>query len=143
MNSLSVMVYETPLLEKALPRLVEKCLQTGKKIVIVVGTPERALAIDHLLWTYTPISFLPHGCQGQDQNPTEHPIWITSQDQARPFSPIVILVETLNIPQDLEGVEKILVFSLPQERVSVRTAFKAFPQCSFWSQTEAGWKSIP
>lgn len=142
MNSLSVMVYETLFLEKALPRLVEKGLQTGKKIVVITGTQERALFIDQLLWTYTPLSFLPHGCQGQDPDPKEHPIWITAQEHQAPCAPIIVLVETLDIPKNLEGVEKIQVFSLPQERLKVRQAFHTFAHCSFFEQTETGWKSI-
>lgn len=146
MSSVTVIVYETLFLEKALPRLVEKGLQTGKRMVIITGTQERAFFIDQLLWTYTPVSFLPHGCQGKDLAPQDHPIWITFQEETgnkdkEPLPPIVVLVETLDIPKELDGVEKILAFALPQERDKAQQAFQDFPHCSFWTQTDAGWKN--
>jgi DNA polymerase-3 subunit chi len=48
-------------LERALPQLVEKCLERGWRCVIQASSEERVEAIDALLWTYADDSFLAHG----------------------------------------------------------------------------------
>jgi DNA polymerase-3 subunit chi len=50
-------------LERALPRLVEKCLEQGWRCVIQAASAERVEALDALLWTYADESFLPHGTE--------------------------------------------------------------------------------
>jgi DNA polymerase III subunit chi len=48
-------------LEKALPQLVEKCLERGWRCIVQADSDERIEALDALLWTYREDSFLPHG----------------------------------------------------------------------------------
>src|SRR5579871_5131862 len=45
-------------LEDALPALLEKGRERGYRIVVQAATPERVRALDALLWTYRPESFL-------------------------------------------------------------------------------------
>src|SRR5215470_1536790 len=48
-------------LERALPRLLERALAEGHRVVVMAGSPERVQHLDDLLWTYSDESFLPHG----------------------------------------------------------------------------------
>ena len=48
-------------LERALPRLLERALAEGHRVVVMTGSEERAAALDGHLWTYSEASFLPHG----------------------------------------------------------------------------------
>ena len=50
----------TPL-EKALPKLLEKVLESGRRAVVLAASEERAEALNAALWTYEQGSFLPHG----------------------------------------------------------------------------------
>lgn len=50
----------TPL-EKALPKLLEKMIEQGKKILVVGESEPYIETLNTLLWTYHPSSFLPHG----------------------------------------------------------------------------------
>ncbi len=46
-------------------RLADKAFQQGHSIFINAADEEQARALDELLWTYRPASFLPHGLQGE------------------------------------------------------------------------------
>jgi len=49
-------------------RLADKAFQRGHRIFINAADEDEARALDTLLWTYRPASFLPHGLQGEDQS---------------------------------------------------------------------------
>lgn len=75
----------TPL-ERALPKLLERCYGGGFRTV-VLADEARVEKLNELLWAYDPNSFLPHGSE-KDGNPELQPIFITSSPPALPsFSP--------------------------------------------------------
>lgn len=63
-------------LERALPRIAEKVVGTGARLLIVSAAPEQQAALDRLLWHYAPDSFLPHGVAGGPDDDRQ-PILIT------------------------------------------------------------------
>lgn len=67
-------------LEEALPRLLVKTLQAGARAVVLLGSPERADALNNHLWTYDPDGFLPHGA-ARDGDADRQPIWLTHLDE--------------------------------------------------------------
>jgi DNA polymerase III subunit chi len=67
-------------LEDALPRLLDKTLQAGKRALVLVGSAERAETLAAHLWTYDPDAFLPHGT-ARDGFPARQPIWLTERDE--------------------------------------------------------------
>ena len=67
-------------LERALPKLLEKILDAGKRAVVVAGSEERVEALNALLWTYDPNSFLPHG-SARDGNALEQQVWLTAEGE--------------------------------------------------------------
>ena len=48
-------------LESALPRLLERTLESNSRAVVITSSDERVEMLDDLLWTYDPASWLPHG----------------------------------------------------------------------------------
>ena len=60
-------------LERALPLLIEKCLERGWRCVVQAASDERVDALDSLLWTYRDDSFLAHGTD-RDEEAAEHPV---------------------------------------------------------------------
>ncbi len=62
----------TPL-ERALPKLVEKAYGAGHRILIIDSVPERLDVLNQVLWTYSTLTFLPHGSTKEPQ-PEEQPI---------------------------------------------------------------------
>jgi DNA polymerase-3 subunit chi len=66
-------------LEKALPQLIEKCLERGWRCVVQAASDERVEALDALLWTYRDDSFLPHGVD-RESDLAQLPIVLTTKD---------------------------------------------------------------
>jgi DNA polymerase III subunit chi len=66
----------TPL-ERVLPRICERLLETGERLLIVVQ-PEQLDRLDQLLWTYKADSFLPHARAGADA-PERQPILLAPE----------------------------------------------------------------
>jgi DNA polymerase-3 subunit chi len=77
MTDVSVYKLTVTPLEKTLPKLMEKVLQGGKRAVIVSPSKERVEILNTLLWTYTTLTFLPHGSEA-DGFADQQPIWLTS-----------------------------------------------------------------
>ena len=81
----------TPL-ERALPRLLEKVYASGARAVVMTGSAERVAALDAVLWTYDPASFLPHG-SARDGAPQEQPIWLTAEDENPNGASVLVLTD--------------------------------------------------
>ncbi|WP_375270510.1 DNA polymerase III subunit chi, partial [Sphingomonas sp.] len=62
-------------LERVLPRIAERVLAEGGRLLVVEADPARRAALDKLLWSYAPDSFLPHGVAGSAQD-AEQPVLI-------------------------------------------------------------------
>ncbi len=51
-------------LEHVLPRIAEKVIDTGGRLLVVAHEADRREMLDKLLWSYAPASFLPHAQAG-------------------------------------------------------------------------------
>ncbi len=69
-------------LARALPALVEKALGRGWRVGIEGGDPAGLKAIDDLLWTHAPESFLAHGL-ASDRDSARFPI-VLADDASNP-----------------------------------------------------------
>jgi len=79
-------------LEQALPRILEKALAAGHRVVVMAGSAERVAALDDLLWTYDSASWLPHGtARGGDA--AAQPVWITELDENPNGADVLVLTD--------------------------------------------------
>ncbi|WP_366555522.1 DNA polymerase III subunit chi [Aquibaculum sediminis] len=67
-------------LDRALPQLLEKTLERGKRAVVMARSVERVEWLCGLLWTYDDRGFLPHG-SARDGHAEAQPVWITETDE--------------------------------------------------------------
>ncbi len=65
-------------LDEALPRLLERALEEGQRVLVRASSDEMVAALNERLWTYDDASFLPHGAAG-DGDPMTQPIFLTSE----------------------------------------------------------------
>src|ERR1700674_1817083 len=79
-------------LERALPRLLERALGDGHRVVVLAASQERVARLDGLLWTYNEASFLPHG-SGRDANAPQHPIYLTDRDENPNGATMLVLLD--------------------------------------------------
>ena len=133
---------ESQPLERALPALLEKTLERGWRAVVETSSPERAAAIDALLWSYRDDSFLPHGIAGDDSD-KHQPVLIT-MDEGNPNAANVRFFVDRAVPRSGEGYERIFyLFSGhdPDAVTDARAAWKGLLEgntLAYWQQDNSG-----
>jgi DNA polymerase III subunit chi len=134
----------TPL-ERALPRLLERALGQGHRIVVYAGSPERVEHLNALLWTYDEASFLPHGA-GRDGNAANQPVWLTHRPENPNGATILFLVDGVGT-DDLTGYARCIDMfdgNDPEAVVAARNRWRAATAAghtlTYWQQTEKGWE---
>ena len=65
-------------IDQALPGLLERALEEGRRVLVRASSDEMVAALNERLWTYDDASFLPHGAAG-DSDPMTQPIFLTSE----------------------------------------------------------------
>ena len=64
--------------DQALPVLLERAYDEGKRALVRAPSEEMVAALNDRLWTYDDASFLPHGAAG-DGGPMTQPIFLTDK----------------------------------------------------------------
>ena len=135
----------TPL-EKALPKLLEKVLESGRRAVVLAGSEERAEALSAALWTYDQGSFLPHGT-ARDGRPERQPIFLGADDANPNGAQIAVMVDGIP-PADLSRYERCLDMfdgTDPAALEAARGRWRAHKErgvsVTYWEQTQgSGWE---
>ncbi len=95
----------TPL-ERVLPKLLEKALSAGFRVVLTTDTEERVEGLNQLLWSYDAASFLPHGSK-QDGHEALQPIYLTTGTET-PNDAKLLMVTDGKWPENAQHFERIL-----------------------------------
>lgn len=91
---------------KILPRLLEKIIPTGKRVLLFFVDPIKMKEYDDLLWSYTTKFFMPHAIN-TDKFPEEQPILLSNEITLINKAEIFINIDG-NLPEDLTAFNKIL-----------------------------------
>lgn len=148
MTEVSVYKLGVTPLEKTLPKLMEKVLQGGKRAVIVSPSKERVEVLNTLLWTYTTLTFLPHG-SALDGFPDQQPIWLTDHLENPNGAEVLVLCDGAEA-SSLEGFGRCLDLFDGNDAESTAQARKRIQgykgqgcSVSYWQQDAAGaWTKI-
>lgn len=81
----------TPI-ERALPRLLEKALGAGHRLVVMAPGASRVEQLDKLLWEYDPDSFLPHG-SARYGHAAAQPVYLTDAEERPNAADVLILTD--------------------------------------------------
>lgn len=79
-------------IEKALPEIVAKALERGYRVIIKSSSQERVEALDSVLWSYDPASFLPHGF-ARDGFEDQQPVFLTTADDNPNNAKVLMLTD--------------------------------------------------
>lgn len=111
--------------DRALPKLLEKALGAGHKIVVACPTAERARRLNDTLWNYDSSSFLPHGTE-EDGNAELQPVYITAEGE-NPNSADILLKVSGAAVEDVSAYSRVLdVFEAAEgQKQSARKRYKA------------------
>jgi DNA polymerase-3 subunit chi len=134
----------TPL-DRALPRLLERAVGQGHRVVIRAGSPERVEHLNALLWIYDEAGFLPHG-SARDGNAAAQPIWLTERAENPNAASILFLVDGVEAG-DLDAFGRCIDMfdgndpdAVAAARSRWRGATAAGHALTYWQQTEKGWE---
>jgi DNA polymerase-3 subunit chi len=133
----------TPL-DRALPRIAERILAAGDRLLIVSASEEQRTAIDRLLWRYSPESFLPHGCAGTDADAVQ-PVLIAGDVAAANGARMIALVDGEWRDGALD-FDRVFHFFGEDAIMAARAAWKGLAEREgverrYWKQSErGGWE---
>lgn len=78
--------------DHALCRLVHKAYTLGHRIYVLTGSDDEAQRLDHLLWTFSAGSFVPHELGTGEARRTQVPVLIGTQNPPDDFGDVLITV---------------------------------------------------
>jgi len=132
-------------LERSLPKLLERGLRQGYRIVVRTASPERVEQLSATLWTYDEASFLPHG-SARDGNATMQPIWLTHSSENPNGASMLVLVDGVEA-EDLGSYARCADLfdgndagAIEAARSRWRRAREAGHTLTYWQQTISGWE---
>ena len=130
-------------LDRALPRLLERARTHGLRALVRCGSRVRLDALNTLLWTYDPASFLAHGGPG-DGRPEDQPILLSLDGDNANDADALVLIDGLE-SGDLSGFSRCLDLFDGADADAVAAARERWRrleavghEIAYWAQTEAG-----
>lgn len=130
-------------LEEALPKLVEKVCDAGLRAVIKVPDGATIELLDKALWSFDPLSFIPHDKDGS-AHPAAQSIFLTDGDENPNESSVLILVNAVDGPKMAEFDRCLYMFDGRDERIvaKARADWAKLKdeglEMSYWQQKETG-----
>ncbi len=137
-------------LEKALPILIEKCLERSWRVIIETENQVKSEIISEILWTYRDDSFLPHLIVGENDKEIEKEqiILITWQDENPNNAHIRFFVDGAIVRYDKQYERLVYLFNghNSEEVEQARKAWKELSQnnkLTYWQQNNNGvWQKM-
>lgn len=133
-------------LDQALPRLLEKALAAGHKVVVMAGSHERVEHLADRLWTYDPDSWLPHG-SAADGEAELQPVWLTEADENPNGAGVLVLCDGMVSDKVADYARVLDLFdgnddaAVAAARERWKTWKAAGHQLIYYQQTErGGWE---
>ena len=131
-------------LDRALPKLLERALGGGQRVVVVAGSEDRVDYLNNLLWTYDESGFLPHGA-ARDGNAARQPIWLAPGDENPNGAAWVMLVDGARA--DLARYQRCFDIFDGNDEAAVAAARRRWTEAkaaghalTYWQQTDKGWE---
>jgi DNA polymerase-3 subunit chi len=126
--------------EAVAPRLVQKALEAGHRILLHAADPDRLARLDALLWTFDPASFLPHALAGGPHD-ARQPCLLTSEAGPAPNGADLAIL--LDPPLPAAGFGRVLLLFDEAGLAPARAAWKAWDgPATYWRQGPRGWDRV-
>ena len=147
MNEVRFHHLERRRVDEALPGMLERALEEGRRVVVRASSARWSAALNERLWTYDDASFLPHGAAG-DGDPETQPIFLTSEaDNPNGATMLVRLAGVEAAEADAAFDLAMLLFDGRDDRRSPSPAANGGgsrtwgPRISYWRESdEGGWE---
>lgn len=127
--------------ERALPRIAERVLAGGGRLLVVSGDAGQRRMLDKAMWSYADDSFLPHGEAGGEFDATQ-PVLIAGAPEPVNGARHIALVDGAWRDAAL-GFERVFHFFDQANIAAARAAWKALGERAgverrYWKQDERG-----
>ncbi|WP_298671348.1 DNA polymerase III subunit chi [uncultured Sphingomonas sp.] len=135
----------TPL-DRALPQIAEKVVASGNRLLIVAAGEQQRIALDRLLWSYAPDSFLPHAQAGAGDDGAQ-PVLIAAEVDPANGAKHVALVDGAWRDAAL-AFERAFHFFDEETIEAARAAWRGLQahegvERRYWKQNDAGrWEQV-
>jgi DNA polymerase III subunit chi len=135
---------QTTPLERALPKLVERGLAGGFRVLVVAGSAERVAHLDAVLWTYDDASFLPHG-SSRDGQAERQPVLLSESEENANAADMLVLTDGAASSRLADYRRCLDLFDGNDEaavaaaRERWQAAKAAGHTLTYWQQTATGW----
>ncbi len=133
-------------LERALPQIAGRVVAGGGRLLVVEADEGRRAALDRLLWSYAPDSFLPHGVIGGPHD-ARQPVLIAGEVDAANGARNVALVDGA-WRDDALDFERAFHFFDEGSIADARAAWRGLSaregvERFYWKQNDAGrWEEV-
>jgi DNA polymerase III subunit chi len=132
-------------LERVLPRLAERVLADGGRLLVIAESERQRSHIDDLLWSYSPDSFLPHGRAGAG-NDSAQPILISAGVDAVNGARTVALADGI-WRDDVLAFDRALHLFDDESIGAARDAWKGLKdrpgvERCFWKREDGRWQQV-
>jgi DNA polymerase III subunit chi len=127
-------------LDRVLPRIAERVVEAGGRLLIVAETEAQRVALDRLLWAYSIESFLPHAQAGG--NDAVQPILIAGSIEPANAARNITLADGIWRDAALE-FDRAFHFFDDERIIEARAAWRALAdrdavERRYWKQNDAG-----
>jgi DNA polymerase-3 subunit chi len=131
-------------LDRALPQVAEKVLAGGARLLVISGDADQRAAIDRLLWTYSPDSFLPHA-QAGDGDDARQPVLIADDANAAANAARMVAIVDGRWREEALRFDRAFHFFDDESVAAARDAWRALAnrdgvERRYWKQTPRGWE---
>ncbi|MGJ3649816.1 DNA polymerase III subunit chi [Sphingomonas sp. GlSt437] len=130
-------------LDRVLPRIAERVLASGERLLVVSAEAAQREALDKALWTYTPDSFLPHAQAGAGDD-ARQPVLIAGDTGAVNSAQAIALADGIWRDEALAFGRAFHFFDddrIAEARAAWRSlADKPDVARRYWKQTASGWE---
>ena len=132
--------------DQALPVLLAKAYEQGKRVVVKMPDEKQVEALNTLLWTYNPNSFLPHGSAkttGKDDASLQ-PLWLTDRDENPNNADVLVVTHGADSAIQSDFALCCEMFDGHDERAvaAARERWKVYKsqdfEVTYWKQDERG-----
>ena len=133
--------------DQALPPLLERAREEGRRILVRAPSEELVAALNERLWTYDDASFLAHGAAG-DGDPMEQPIFLTSELENRNRATMLVRLSGADTGEVDDAFDLVVLMFDGRDEVALALARGEWRRLkdqgrtiSYWRETdEGGWE---
>ena len=133
--------------DQALPPLLERALEEGRRVLVRASSEEMVAALNERLWTYDDASFLPHGAAG-DGDPMEQPIFLTTELKNANAATMLVRLSGAETSEADDAFDLVVLMfdgrdeaALAQARGEWRRLRDQGRTISYWRESdEGGWE---